>query len=114
MLFPPRIRSILNFGPVSREGGERRLNVLASRAREKCIVFSSITSADIPADSEARGTRMLRALLSFAETGKLGAGTLHGRGFDSPFEEAVARVIREGGFHVYSQIGVSRTYLKIA
>jgi superfamily I DNA and/or RNA helicase len=83
-------RPFLNFGPVSREGGERRLNVLASRAREKCVVLSSITAADIPADSEVRGTRMLRALLSFAETGKLGAGTLHGGGFDSPFEEAVA------------------------
>jgi very-short-patch-repair endonuclease len=100
-------RPFLNFGPVSREGGERRLNVLASRAREKCVVFSSITAADIPADSEVRGTRMLRALLSFAETGKLGAGTLHGGGFDSPFEEAVARVIREAGCHVYSQVGVS-------
>jgi very-short-patch-repair endonuclease len=100
-------RPFLNFGPVSRDGGERRLNVLASRAREKCIVFSSITAADLPADSEVRGTRMLRALLSFAETGKLGAGTLHGGSFDSPFEEAVARVIREAGYHVHSQVGVS-------
>jgi very-short-patch-repair endonuclease len=99
-------RPFLHFGPVSREGGERRLNVLASRAREKCIVFSSITAADIPADSEARGTRMLRALLGFAETGKLSGGT-PGGGFDSPFEEAVARVIREAGFHVHSQVGVS-------
>jgi very-short-patch-repair endonuclease len=100
-------KPFLNFGPVSREGGERRLNVLASRAREKCVVFSSITAADIPADSEARGTRMLRGLLSFAETGKLGFGTLHGGEFDSPFEEAVARVIREAGYHVHSQVGVS-------
>jgi very-short-patch-repair endonuclease len=104
---PNQSRPFLNFGPVSREGGDRRLNVLASRAREKCIVFSSITAADIPADSEVRGTRMLRALLSFAETGKLGAGTLHGGGFDSPFEEAVARVVREAGFHAHSQVGVS-------
>jgi very-short-patch-repair endonuclease len=99
-------RPFLNFGPVSRDGGERRLNVLASRAREKCVVFSSITAADIPADSEVRGTRMLRALLGFAETGKLSGGT-PGGGFDSPFEEAVARVIREAGFHVHSQVGVS-------
>src|SRR5262249_19440358 len=99
-------RPFLNFGPVSRDGGERRLNVLASRAREKCIVFSSITAADIPAGSEARGTRMLRALLGFAETGKLSGGT-PGGGFDSPFEEAVARVIREAGFDVHSQVGVS-------
>ena len=103
---PNQSKPFLNFGPVSQEGGERRLNVLASRAREKCVVFSSITGADIPADSEARGTRMLRALLDFAGTGKLGAGTLHGDGFESPFEEAVARTIREAGFHVHPQVGV--------
>jgi very-short-patch-repair endonuclease len=104
---PNQSKPFLTFGPVSQDGGERRLNVLASRAREKCVVFSSITGADIPADSEVRGTRMLRALLSFAETGKLGAGTLRGGEFESPFEEAVARVIREAGFHAYSQVGVS-------
>ncbi len=104
---PNQSRPFLNFGPVSRDGGERRLNVLASRAREKCVVFSSITAADIPADSEVRGTRMLRALLNFAETGKLSAGTLRGGDFDSPFEEAVARVIREAGFHCHAQVGVS-------
>jgi hypothetical protein len=83
------------------------LNVLASRARERCVVFSSITAADIPVDSAIRGTRMLRALLSFAETGKLGSGTLTGGGFDSPFEEAVARAVREAGFHAHSQVGVA-------
>ena len=103
---PNQSRPFLNFGPVSQEGGERRLNVLASRARERCVVFSSITAADIPADTEVRGTRMLRALLDFAATGKLGAGTLRGDGFESPFEEAVARTIREAGFHVHPQVGV--------
>jgi very-short-patch-repair endonuclease len=100
-------KPFLNFGPVSREGGDRRLNVLASRAREKCVVFSSISAGDIPADSVQRGTGMLRSLLHFAETGKLGAGGFDGEGFDSPFEEAVARFIREAGYHVYSQVGVS-------
>jgi very-short-patch-repair endonuclease len=49
---------------------------------------------------------MLRALLDFSETGKLGAGTLRGDGFESPFEEAVARMVREAGFHVHPQVGV--------
>jgi very-short-patch-repair endonuclease len=102
---PDQSRPFLQFGPVSREGGERRLNVLASRAREKCIVFSSITAADIPADTVVRGTRMLRGLLHFAETGKLGAGTLNGGDFD--FEESVARAVREAGYHVHPQVGVS-------
>ncbi|WP_225370116.1 DEAD/DEAH box helicase [Methanobrevibacter arboriphilus] len=29
----------LNFGPLNQDGGERRLNVLITRAREKCVVF---------------------------------------------------------------------------
>jgi very-short-patch-repair endonuclease len=102
---PEQSRPFLNFGPVSRDGGERRLNVLASRARERCVVFSSITAADIPADTEVRGTRMLRTLLGFAETGSL-PGIMSGGGFDSPFEEAVARVITESGFVAHSQVGV--------
>jgi very-short-patch-repair endonuclease len=103
---PNQSKPFLNFGPVSRDGGERRLNVLASRAREKCVVYSSITYGDIPADSAVRGTRMLRALLHYAETGNMGAGTLGDGGFESPFEEAVARVVREAGFHVHPQVGV--------
>jgi hypothetical protein len=63
--------------------------------REKCIVFSSITAADIPADHELRGTRMLRALLDFAETGKLAPGSPIG-GFDSPFEGCYPGAIRFG------------------
>ena len=100
-------KPFLNFGPVSREGGERRLNVLASRARERCLVFSSITASDIPADHQVHGARMLRALLHYAETGNLSAGTPPGGDFDSPFEEAVARVIQEAGYHVHPQVGVS-------
>jgi very-short-patch-repair endonuclease len=103
---PNQTKPFLNFGPVSHEGGERRLNVLASRAREKCVVFSSINAADIPVDAEVRGTRMLRALLDFAQTGKLSAGSLKGDGFESPFEESVAQIIREAGFHVHPQVGV--------
>ena len=49
-------------------GGERRLNVLISRARERCIVFSSITFGDIPTEVKPGGTRMLREFLHFAET----------------------------------------------
>jgi hypothetical protein len=36
---PNQSKPFLNFGPVSQQGGERRLNVLASRAREKCVVL---------------------------------------------------------------------------
>ncbi|HTT80186.1 MAG TPA: DUF3320 domain-containing protein [Stellaceae bacterium] len=100
-------RMSVNFGPVSTDGGERRLNVLISRARHRCVVFSSIQAGDIRADAAPRGTRMLREFLHFAETGKLAAGVVTGQEPDSPFEEAIARVIRANGYDVVPQVGVS-------
>src|SRR5207248_2644693 len=35
-------RMTMNFGPLNKSGGERRLNVAVTRAREKVIVISSI------------------------------------------------------------------------
>jgi very-short-patch-repair endonuclease len=100
-------RMSINFGPVSADGGERRLNVLISRARHRCVVFSSIEAGDIRVDATPRGTRMLREFLHFAETGKIAAGNATGAEADSPFEEAVARVIRSNGYDVVPQVGVS-------
>ena len=96
-----------NFGPLSKDGGERRMNVLISRARERCVVFSSITSGDISVGSTAKGTQMLRAFLDFAKTGKLAVGDDTGGEFDSPFEEAVAMALQDRGYKIKAQVGVS-------
>src|SRR5262249_35182205 len=85
----------------------RRLNVLISRARQSCVVFSSIQAGDIRVDAAPRGTRMLREFLHFAETGKIAAGDATGQEPDSPFEEAIARVIRSNRYDVVPQVGVS-------
>jgi hypothetical protein len=98
-------RMTAGFGPLSSDGGERRLNVLISRARLQCSVFSSITAGDIPADTKPRGTRMLREFLYYAETKHIAAGQVNGADYDSPFEEAVAITIRRGGYEVSSQVG---------
>lgn len=60
----------LNFGPLSREKGERRLNVAVSRSREEMIVYSSAKPEDIR-DQEAKneGAGYLKAFLSYAEYG---------------------------------------------
>ena len=36
-----------NFGPLNKEGGERRLNVLISRAKQRCEVFTNLHAEDI-------------------------------------------------------------------
>ncbi|TAN57999.1 MAG: hypothetical protein EPN20_16880 [Magnetospirillum sp.] len=62
----------MGFGPVSRDGGERRLNVLISRAKRRCEVFSGITDEDIDlARAKSRGAAALKAFLHFCRTGKL-------------------------------------------
>jgi len=63
---------ILNFGPINQPGGERRLNVLTTRARKQCIVFSSIRARDIyQRGSSNRGVRFLAEYLEYAELGTL-------------------------------------------
>ena len=43
-----------NFGPLNADGGQRRLNVLISRAKQRCEVFSSITAEDIRIDERSK------------------------------------------------------------
>ena len=60
----------LNFGPLNREGGERRLNVAVTRARQRLIVVSSIRGGDIKlGNSQAKGLAHLQRYLDFAEHG---------------------------------------------
>src|SRR5579871_3254880 len=80
----------MHFGPVSAEGGERRLNVLFTRARVRCEVIVSFSSGDIDlARTTKEGPRILKRFLKYAETGKLDLPFATGGDADSPFEEAV-------------------------
>ncbi len=60
-----------NFGPLNRAGGERRLNVAVTRARENVILVSSMHFTDIdPKKSSAEGVAALRNYLQYAELGQ--------------------------------------------
>lgn len=95
-----------NFGPVNREGGERRLNVLITRSRRQCVVFSNFTGDDLAVDATgARGVRALKTFLKYAETGKLNVPEASGRDTDSPFEDAVYEFLSAEGHEVKKQVG---------
>jgi hypothetical protein len=65
-------RLVHHFGPLNQAGGERRLNVLITRARVRCEVFASVTDEDLdPERCTTAGLRALRAYLAFARTGVL-------------------------------------------
>ena len=57
----------MNFGPLNKPGGERRLNVAVTRAREKVVLITSIKASDIDPDTKALGVQTLRNYLDYAE-----------------------------------------------
>ncbi|MCL4552295.1 MAG: DUF3320 domain-containing protein, partial [Candidatus Marsarchaeota archaeon] len=101
----------VNFGPLNKAGGERRLNVLISRAREKVALVSSIKAQDIDVNStQAQGAILLHRYLDFAENGPavLQRGLLLSCGeAESPLESDVAGVIRGLGYDCVYQVGCS-------
>ena len=101
----------LTFGALNRDGGERRLNVAVTRARQELVVFSSFKAEELNAErSKARGVNDLKAFLEYAEKGPEAiAARIEGSvgGFDSPFEEAVAEALEDKGWQVVPQVGVS-------
>lgn len=98
----------MHFGPVNSEGGERRLNVLFSRARVRCKVFVSFDPGDIDLTRISRdGPRVLKRFLEFAKSGNLDQRLISGFEADSPFEEDVAQVITSLGYPVDPQVGSS-------
>ncbi len=84
----------MNFGPVSSDGGERRLSVLFTRARHRCEVFVSFDFGDIDiARATGEGPRVLKRFLAYAETGVLDQPNCIPADYDSAFEEDLVRVI---------------------
>ena len=101
----------MNFGPLNRDGGERRLNVAVTRARHELRVFSSLRGEQMDLSrTKAIGVRDLKHFLEFAELGTRALAEAHhgSQGdFDSPFEAAVAAALSRKGWQVHTQIGAS-------
>ncbi len=96
------------FGPITNAGGERRLNVLFTRARQRIDLFSSMRAGDILLRPNIpAGTRVLRNYLEYAATGKIETGTVIGAPTESPFEEHVKARLEAAGFAVEPQVGVA-------
>lgn len=102
----------MNFGPLNREGGWRRLNVAVTRARQEMLVFTSFDPSMIDLNrTSARAVRDLRHFVEFAQRGPRALGeAVRGSvgSYDSPFEQFVAEGLRAKGWDVVPQIGVSR------
>lgn len=113
-------RMVMNFGPINQRGGEKRLNVIFSRARRHMAIISTIAPEAIT-NVHNDGARALRSFLAFAEAQSNGAhdhaqavlSTLNpdaARTFggdlpDDSVREAIATALRDRGYVVHEHVG---------
>lgn len=104
-----------NFGPLNREGGERRLNVLFTRAKEKCIIFSNFTHSQLEIKPNSPfGIKALKMFLAYAQNKELLQIDEPLEDCDSPFEESVYEFLRSHGYHVHKQVGCAGYRIDLA
>jgi very-short-patch-repair endonuclease len=105
----------VSFGALNSEGGWRRLNVLVTRARQRCVVFSSVRADDIDLGAtQARGVVALKEYLYAAEQGRLKEALVAGGDHDSDFEAAVCTALRDKGWEVHAQVGCAGFAIDLA
>lgn len=59
-------RMLMNFGPINRRGGEKRLNVIFSRAKHHMVIVTSIMPQDIKNDYN-EGANYFKRFLAYAK-----------------------------------------------
>ena len=101
-----------SFGPLSRFGGERRLNVAITRAKFNVKLVGSILPTDIDTERlTTEGPKLLRGYIDFAIRGMeaLDAEITSSDivEHDSPFEESVYRFLDRKGYRLATQVGCS-------
>lgn len=111
----------LNFGPLNQAGGERRLNVSITRARQKVQLVTSIQPEDIDLRrSESKGLELLQQYMRFTRDGLQALQTEPPSGdrdalqFDSPFEKSVYDALTQKDLILHSQVGVSGYRIDLA
>ncbi|MBX9816205.1 MAG: DUF4011 domain-containing protein [Sphingomonas sp.] len=94
------------FGPMNREVGWRRLNVLVTRAKLSTRLFTSLRPEDVKVtEKSSRGVLALKGYLNYAAGGAI-ADEAGGGEPDSDFEIFVADKLRLHGYQVVPQVGV--------
>ena len=105
----------MNFGPLNRPGGERRLNVAVTRAKEQIVVFTSIEHTQIDLSrTAALGAAHLREFLAYAAGGAGSApdsakatAASGGAPRRDLFASEVADFLRTSGYEVDENVGCS-------
>lgn len=103
----------LNFGPLNRSGGERRLNVAVTRARRRVTVFSSFEPEDLRTEQTSSvGIKHLRAYLEQAKYGV--PDRVRSEVAVDRHAEQIAGALRDAGCVVQTEVGLSEFRIDLA
>ena len=102
------------FGPINNKGGERRLNVLFTRARHDLHLYTSLNSSDIQSEGAPEGRKILKSYIEYAKTGKLEIGDVStGREPPNDFQLFIGEGIKKMGYEIVHEVGVSGFFIDI-
>ncbi len=107
----------MNFGPLNRQGGERRLNVAITRAREQVIVYSTLRADQIDLSrTQSLAVKHLKAFLDYADRGPLAISQAIALPFDgdAPLEKAIAAALLARGWRTELHVGCSGFRIDLA
>jgi very-short-patch-repair endonuclease len=106
----------MNFGPLNKIGGERRLNVAVSRARYEMKVFSTLRPEQIDERrTQAEGVLGLKQFLRFAEHGaSMLPASSQSTEDHSLIVEQIAEALRRKGYEVKTAVGSSALRVDLA
>lgn len=97
----------MNFGPLNRAGGERRLNVAVSRARYEMVIYSTLRADQIDLNrTSATGVAGLKRFLEYAEKGGRLPMEKH-TSTTSSVENDIAKELEKLNYKVHRGIGCS-------
>ncbi|HEV8219158.1 MAG TPA: AAA domain-containing protein, partial [Streptosporangiaceae bacterium] len=103
----PDGRMRYQWGPLLRDGGERRLNVAATRAKHRLTVVSSFSAHDVdPGRLTKAGARLLAEYLEYAGSGGTPVAASGAASEPGAFEADVVARLAECGITVVPQFGV--------
>jgi very-short-patch-repair endonuclease len=101
----------MNFGPLNRKGGARRLNVAITRARRELAVFATLRADQMTlSPTTSDGVRDFKHFLAYAERGPdalVRAADAPTVAVETPFEQAVKELVEAKGWTLHPQVGVS-------
>ena len=106
----------LNFGPLNKEGGWKRLNVAVSRARSEMVVFSTMTADMIDLKrTKSKGVEALKDFLEFAQKGKL--QIMVSKSQESKYHgimDELCRALEGAGYKYQKSVGHSKFKVDVA